>query len=377
MSFFDEADEPRTTTTRSPRPRRPSGGGGGGGDRSSGRPDDQSLLIRRAIAAGAGLIILILIVVGIKGCLDSRKKDALRSYNNSVGQIVTESAQTVSPGFFGALQSANGQPVNQVATTIDGQLNTAQQEVSSAKALSVPSEMAGAQQNLLLTLDLRVEGIQKVAQNITAALGGGSGAQQAIKTIAGDMQMFLASDVIYETRVAPLISQALTDNGVGGQTIASSQFLPSLQWLNPTYVSTTLTGSAGSSGSGSSQAAQPGLHGDGLNSVAVGSQTLSPGTTVNDITLTPGLTFTLSVANQGQYDESNVGVTVKLEGGGSPITGSAQISKIAAGATQTVDVPLSQAPPTGTPLKLTASVNGVPGEKNLSNNTLTYIVTFH
>ena len=53
--------------------------------------------------------------------------------------------------------------------------------------------MSGAQRALLLALDLRVEGITKIAALLPAALGGQS--KQAAPKIAGDMEIFLASDV--------------------------------------------------------------------------------------------------------------------------------------------------------------------------------------
>ena len=46
------------------------------------------------------------------------------------------------------------------------------------------------------------------------ALGGKD--KQASTQIAGAMEIFLASDVIYSQRVAPLIQQTLADDGITG-----------------------------------------------------------------------------------------------------------------------------------------------------------------
>ena len=59
------------------------------------------------------------------------------------------------------------------------------------------------------------------------------------------MQAFLASDVIYSQRVAPLIQQALDDNGIHGQAIAPSKFLPVIGWLDPGFVGDKLNPDAG------------------------------------------------------------------------------------------------------------------------------------
>ena len=106
--------------------------------------------------------------------------------------------------------------------------------------------MTGAQRDLLLALDFRAEGVAKVASLVRTALGGQ--AKQASTLIAGDMEIFLASDVIYSQRVVPLIQQTLAANGIQGQSTAPSHFLPNLGWLEPTTVFARLTGQpAGSS----------------------------------------------------------------------------------------------------------------------------------
>ena len=94
--------------------------------------------------------------------------------------------------------------------------------------------MAEAQRDLLLALDLRVEGMGKIAALVPAALGGKS--KQAAPQIAGDMEIFLASDVIYSQRVAPLIQQTLTANGIQGLSTRATRFLPNVGWLEPSTV---------------------------------------------------------------------------------------------------------------------------------------------
>ena len=72
--------------------------------------------------------------------------------------------------------------------------------------------MAGAQRDLLLALDLRVEGIDE-DRGARARPRSAARRKQASTQIAGDMEIFLASDVIYSQRVAPLIQQTLAANG--------------------------------------------------------------------------------------------------------------------------------------------------------------------
>ncbi|MGZ4262335.1 MAG: hypothetical protein ACXVR0_18795, partial [Solirubrobacteraceae bacterium] len=87
MSFFDEADEPRTEPTAQRR-RRSTGGGR--------RPpsEEQAIRARRAVALVILLIVVILIVVGVHSCQVSARNNSLRDYNNNVSTLITESGQT-------------------------------------------------------------------------------------------------------------------------------------------------------------------------------------------------------------------------------------------------------------------------------------------
>ena len=54
------------------------------------------------------------------------------------------------------------------------------------------------------------------------------------------MRAFDASDVLYDSRVIPFIKSAFSDAGIGGQTIATSQFLNEISWVSPAYVASRL-----------------------------------------------------------------------------------------------------------------------------------------
>src|SRR3712207_6064833 len=101
--------------------------------------------------------------------------------------------------------------------------------------------MRGAHQSLLTTLEWRRDGLDYIAQRIRTALGDeGDAADEAIQQIAGQMQVFLASDVAYETRVRPAIKASLDEEEIGGQDIPPSQFLPSIDWLQADTVASQL-----------------------------------------------------------------------------------------------------------------------------------------
>lgn len=378
MSFFDDDEDeatgpspgaPRTRGGVPPRPspRRPRSAGGGGG----GSLDRQALLVRRRIAAGVGVVILIVIVLIVNGCLKSRKQSALKDYSQSATQIVAESDHSVGRPLFAALAGASGSTPLQVGVQIDGLRQQAEGQAQRAKNLSVPGEMTGAQRNLLLLLDLRTEGVAKIAGLVRTALGGQS--KQASTLIAGDMENFLASDVLYSQRVAPLISQTLGSNGVHEQTASTSNFLPNIGWLEPTTVQSRLTGK--SSSSTANGAVAPGTHGHSVTGVTVGAGTLQPAPAVNHVHSGANPTFTVMVENGGSNAETNVKVEVAVTSGGKQLKASHVINKTEPGNTAPVDIPV-EGVALNAASRVSVNVQAVPGETNTENNKQTYDVVF-
>lgn len=365
MSFFDEADEPRTAPRTQPRRRRPAGGG-------RRPPDRQAIQVRRAVAATALVIVLILIVIGVHSCQVSQRNSSLKDYNNNVSSLIQDSNQT-GHQLFTLLSSGTG---SGNATNLQAQINEARvgadNQLSRARGISVPDEVRSAQQNLVLTLQMRRDGIADIAQQIQPALGS-SASQDAINQIAADMARFYASDVVYKGYTIPLIAGALHAAGIAvggadGESFNGGQFLPDVQWLTPSFVATQLHASVPSS----NKKPTPGLHGHELNSVSAGGNTLDTGST-NTIPANPPPTFTLSFTNTGQNTENNVACKVTVSG--TSVGGQTTVPQTTAGQQATCQVTLSSAPPAGS-YTVTAAVSPVPGEKNTSNNSQSFPVTF-
>ncbi len=367
MSFFDEGgDGEPSGAYRAPRPPRSSRSTAAGG----GRPDHQTLVVRRAIGLGVALVLLVLIALGVNGCVTSQKLNALKGYSHSVSQIAQDSDQGIARPLFGDLSGANGKSPLDVSVQINQLKLRAQAEAKRARGLNVPGDMSGAQRNLLLSLDLRSEALQHVADQVTSALGG-QNAADAVNRIAGEMEALLASDVIYSQRVVPLVAQALDDNGVHGQSPAPSRFLLDLGWLTPSYVSGQLRGQGASL---ANAPAAPGSHGHSVGGVSVGSNQLTA-TGVNHVSGGASPTLSVLVANQGSNDETGVKVDVSVTAAGRTIKTVKTIDRTQAGASSTVDIPLSGVP-TGVSSRLTVFIEPVPGEKNVTNNKGTYTVVF-
>jgi len=376
LSFFDDGEEtasrPSTRAPRPaagadpgrPRPRRPQPGGGGPG------LDQHTLMVRRRIAAGVAVVLLILIVLVINSCVKGQKQQSLKDYNRGVSQVAAESDSQVSKPLFTALAGASAKSALDVEVQIDQLRIQAQSVAAQAKKLSVPSEMTSAQRALLLALGLRVEGMTKLAAQIPTALG--SKSKQASAQIAGDMEIFLASDVVYSQRVAPLIAQTLSSNGINGLTTTPTRFLPNVGWLDPETTFSRITGQA----TGSTQnAAVTGNHGSALKAVSVGTNALSPEPTLNHISGGGNPTFTVQVENSGEFTETNVKANITVTAGGKQYKATHVIEKTEAGKSVNVEIPVTGIP-LGVASKVQVSIDAVPGENDLENNKNTYLAIF-
>ena len=328
-------------------------------------------MVRRRVAAGIGVVLLIAIVLVVDGCLKSQKQQALKSYNRNVSQLAQESNEQVSHPLFSELSDAGGKSVLSVEDQIDQLRIQAQDLANRAKDLSVPGEMTAAQRNVLLAFDLRAEGLTKLAGLVPTALG--AQGKQATTQIAGDMENFLASDVIYSQRVAPLIQQTLASAGIHGLSTASTRFLPNLGWLEPSTTAARISGQATSS----AQNGQPvtGNHGSALKGVSVGTNTLEPEPALNHISAGSSPTFTVQVENSGEFPETNVKTDVTVSAGGKQLKASNLIEKTEPGKTVSVNIPVTGVP-LGVAAKIEVYVEGVPGENDLENNKGIYLAIF-
>jgi hypothetical protein len=374
VSFFDDGEEeplepatrvrgsrPAGAGTRSrPQPRRPQRGRQVGADQ-------RTLMMRRGVASAGLVLVLILIALGIKGCVNSEEQESLKTYNRDVSALAAESVESISKPLFSTLASASSKKALEVDEEVNQLSQKAREQTTRLKALSVPGSMEAAQRDLLLVFDLRVEGMEKLATLLQTALG--SKTQKSLSEIAGAMELFLASDVIYSQRVVPLIQQTLGSNGLGSLTTSPSRFLPNLGWLETSTVSTRLTGQTQSTGP------VTGNHGSALIGVSVAGNTLAAEPTLNHLSGGGNPTFTVTGENSGEFDETNVKVQMTVVQGGKEYKGQSTVEKTEPGKKFTVEVQVHGVP-TGVPAEIQAFIEGVPGENDLENNKGTFLGIF-
>jgi hypothetical protein len=368
LSFFDDGEEtvqrPASRAPQRPAPRRPQRAAG------SLPVDQHTLMVRRRVVFGVGIVFLILIALLINGCLNGEKTQALKDYNREASTVAQEFDEHVSRPLFESLSDAAGKSALNVEVQV-GQLRVQAQDLATrVKGLKTPGEVSSAQRNLLLAFDLRSEAVAKIAGLVPTALGGQG--KQAITQIAGDLEMFLAADVIYSQRVAPLIQQALAADGVHGLATAPSRSLPNIGWLEPTTAEGRITGKG--AGATPSQTVT-GNHGSALKGVSVGASALEVEPTLNHVGGGGNPTFTVQVEDSGEVDETNVKVDVTVTAGGKQFKASHPIEKTEPGKTVSVDIPVTGVP-VGSAAKIEVNIEGVPGENDLENNKQTYLAVF-
>jgi hypothetical protein len=327
-------------------------------------------MVRRSIAAGAGLLVFILLLFGLKGCLDSRKEGAFKDYVREVSALVGESNQQ-SDALFALLTDSGGASEVEITNQLNAFGVQAEQLVDRAKATEHPDEVDTAHDYLVETLEFRRDGVRAIATELPTVLTASGDQAQGTDRIARAMLFLSTSDVIYQTRASERLREALEAEELS-IAVPESVFLQDLDLLQPDVVADRIAGAGG--GAGDEEAA-PGLHGNGLVSVALGGQALAPGAPAS-VALSEDLIFEVQVANQGENTETDVNVAVTIGEGGDAVTIDGTLDEIAAGETKSVEIPVTDQPPTGQNVPVTVEIEAVPGEEKTDNNVGEYSVIF-
>jgi hypothetical protein len=237
--------------------------------------------------------------------------------------------------------------------------------VARIDGLDTPGDMSSAQDTLELVYELRGSAMSEIADQVSTALGD-LGSEKATAAIAKQMGVLAASDVLYASVARPEIDGVLADNGIEGDDVPESIFVPdATEWLDESAVSAALGSVSGST----SGAETPGVHGLGLLSTSINGTELTPeGSTSVAVEETPEVE--VQVQNQGESTENGITVSVTVNGE----TLQQDISSIEAGAIETVTIPLTPTPKGEATLEVEAEP--VPGEEVSENNESSYTVTF-
>ncbi|HEX4484489.1 MAG TPA: hypothetical protein VH081_11975 [Solirubrobacteraceae bacterium] len=305
----------------------------------------------------------------VHGCQVNATQSALEDYANSVSSLNSQSAANGKQLFTQLAQaSASGNPQS-VQNGINQVLNDEKGVYKKAQQVSVPDQVKTGNANFLMALKMRIDGTTNISNEIQPALST-SATPASVTAIAQETERLYASDIIYKDYALPQIYGALHAAGARFSPINGDQFVPNVEWVSPTFLAQTLGVSTPTQTSGKPT---PGLHGHSLTSVSVNGSTLQPGGATNTLPTGSVPSFVLTFNNGGTNNEHNVKCKVSING--SSVSGTATVPETFAGKNAQCTVKLNAAPPAGTQT-VVATIEKVLGEKNVSNNTLTYTITF-
>ena len=318
------------------------------------------------MAIGVLVGILLLGIFALRGCLQARKDRGISTYVTAVSAIMSESGSRGNQ-FFDQLENPGQSSDLQYQQQVQLLRGASESLLTRAEELNPPAQLIDANDATLTALRLRRDALTKIADQVTAALGDAEQAQ-AISVITDQMSALYASDVDYLQAAVPEMKRVLDEEGIEGIKVSEARFMPApptgLEWLSEAKVVAAL-------GLVSGTATATGTHGVGLLSVSANGVALSSDTT-NELAASTR-TIDVQVQNQGESEESGVRVTVTLNGTASTGT----IETIAAGATATVSIQLTEPPAIGTETTMNVLIAPVPGEGVTDNNSADYQVTFN
>lgn len=371
---FDFFDEPETeeATERARTPRRPPPGGP---RRPVRTPQGLIPMLRLAGLIAFLILAAVLLVVGIRSCASSSKHDKYSAYIQDVRSVAQRSDQIGT--LLNQSLSATGIKETDLESKISGLAVQQQQVVAQATQLNPPGPLRVEQAHLIEVLKLRASGLSRLAdafrQTATAKDANTSG-----RLLADQARLLAASDVNWDfyfrepTRLE-LAHQNITDVGVvPDSNIFSNPDLASTQAMADVWRRVHGAATGGTPG---------GKHGSALVSVTAlpDGKRLTPGgaATDNEITASTDLAFQVAVMNSGNFQETNVGVTLTIQKSPKSIVKRLKIDVINTGQTKTVtftNIDINGL--FGLPTTVKVDVQPVPGETTVSNNTAEYKVIF-
>jgi hypothetical protein len=333
------------------------------------RPDRvrrrQQYVLRRLIAVGVGIAFLILFVLGVRGCLDARKERGIRNYAEDVRSLLGESSQ-IGEQFFEQLDNPGDLTALQYQAQVRSLRGTSEGLLNRAQKLNTPDEMNDAQQAVELSLRLRRDSLETIANEVPTALGR-ENRTDAIEKITDSMGGLYASDVLMGQEAVPEITRVVDDEGVDASDLPAGNFMPESNpqdWLDQTKVTDALAGISGT------EAAAPGAHGLGLVQTSIGGTPLNADGETSVSGEKPEVE--VEVMNQGETDETQITVVVSIGSEEQEAT----IDKLGPGETSIVKVPIPTPPAAGESVTVDVDVQPVPGEQVSDNNSASYQVTF-
>jgi hypothetical protein len=341
-----------------------------------------------------GFIVLLLIIIfSARACARGGESKAYADYMAEVQTIVTAS-DDVGNQLATLLLNPGDISRAEVQARLEEFMTRCAGLEEQAKELGAPKDLVsrGVHQMFVLVMTFRTTGTESLRTYLLGALevedtAGTVDAAAAttsstlvpntistmgsVEQIMYSLRYLTTSDFLYKEVFEARAAQILAEKGIGGVTAPTSQFMANPEIASSAQVQSIVTAMKTT---GNLQA----THGVALKAVVAlpDNKNVAQGGTY-DLTASEGLTFAVTLENQGNMDETDIPVTITLV---SPTTPQQQmtvrVSALKAKASTTINVEGLNATTYGEAADLTVGVGPVPEERYLANNTLTAKVIF-
>jgi hypothetical protein len=370
LEFFDEPEtlEAPSGPRRRIRPPRP-----GGPRRPSPPPPGAVALARLAGLVALAIAGVVGLVFWVGSCQGKSKHDEYSSYMTDMRSIAQDSAQ---PGVaLPTVLGAQKLTLASLQSKLEQWSRQEQQDYDDALRLRPPGPLQTAHQAALATFQLRAIGLTGLANTLSQA--GSKSATEVGDALAGQAQVLTSSDIVWANLFHLPATQTLKSVGVRGVIAPPSQIVSNPEVVSPNSFSLVL----GRLKSTTTGGKVTGLHGSELVSTeAVAGSSVKQLSTSSTTTVDVGanLAFKVTFTDAGNFQETQVPVTLTVILPGKNVTKTQTVKAIAPRQTTSVsfgnlDLPTSAFAANA---RIKVEIGKVPGEKNLANNTASYPVFF-
>ncbi len=371
FDFFEE--EPATTEAQSSGsrvrlPRR--GGRRPGTDRPSGQARGLTPLLR--LLALIALIVAALVFFGllIQSCASTSKHDSYKNYMDKVS-TVAKSSESNGAAVASAM-TTSGAKLTDLESSLIGIADQERQTLAAAQKLNPPGPLRPQHEDLIEALQLRVNGVQGLADTFRATATSKATTDAALLSAQADR--LLASDVLWDDLFLEPSKSVMKSAGVSGVNVPDSKFVANHDLITERSMTLVLQRLRGASTGGGTPT---GIHGTNIAETKVqsGGQTLSQANE-NTVTAAPDLAFVVTVADSGDSQEVGIKVTLTIQKPGGAIVKTQTIDLINPGQTKAVTFANLGQVPFAQKTTVLVDVAPVPGERNTDNNKASYPVIF-
>ena len=372
FDFFD--DEPETEeatqrrrTIRAPRrparesaPRRPGV-----------RPPSGFVPLARLLGLVAFLVVGVLVLVFvIQGCRERGREDAYRAYMDDV-RVIAQGSQQVGRD-LNVLLTTPGIRQQQLSDGIGKLVQRAEQHVNLGGELDPPAPLRQQHLSLIEALQFRVIGLSRVRDGFAQAAESPNNARVGAD-LADRAQRLVTSDVIWDDLFRDGAVAVMQREEVEGVDVPDSNFVVNPDLATPERMALIVQRTRGPA-----PGRPTGPRGTNIEAVRAlpEGKTLTTGQE-NQITATPELAFSVTIANGGESQEVRIPITLTIQQSPEPIQKQLFVDLIDPGEQKTVTFRnLGQIVTFEQRTTLRVVVKPVQGEARTDNNTAEYPVIF-